>query len=447
MHSHDVRVISVSSTSPQSAKTAAASQTSPKSAPDHSAILSSMSPTPLITRSNDHILFLDYIRAAAIMLVFAYHALGTSFGLDQLEWKGWFRDFGVPRPFLVLLPVTFGLIGVPIFFVVSGFCIHLSFERSKRKDFGTFFTRRFFRIYPPYFLALAFFTFVFPWSKLKFSAVGDVVQLVTHVLMIHNFDERTLYAINPPFWSLAVEAQLYILYPLFLVFTRRLSWGGAIWVVGTIELALRSASAATFVFQWHFVPDWIWHSPFYYWFSWSIGARLADDWMREGPVRSRTHSLWIWPALALVSFFIRPLLPFFFLLVALSTASVIAFLLSHPAMTVSIPRLVSDHLRRVGVLSYSIYLLHSPILTTVPWALSKLFHGYHIHPIVTFGFCLAAWVPIVFFSWTFYQLAELPSIRMGKAIDSRDRRRGTSRAHASGSNAVPDRVPDPILSS
>ncbi|MCI0658269.1 MAG: acyltransferase family protein, partial [Acidobacteria bacterium] len=102
-------------------------------------------------RPEEHITFLDTLRGIAIALVFAFHSLGPSFGVDHLAWSGWLRDFSsVRRSFLALLPASLGWSGVAIFFVVSGFCIHLSHERSRRKGFKVFFIRRFFRIYPPY---------------------------------------------------------------------------------------------------------------------------------------------------------------------------------------------------------------------------------------------------------------------------------------------------------
>ena len=187
--------------------------------------------------------------------------------------------------------------------------------------------------------------------------------------------------------------------------------------------------------------------PFSAWLSWSIGAQLADDWLKGRPPVLGMRSLWIWPVLSVASFFIKPFFPFLFLVAALSTASVIAFLVTHPAFAVPVPRVVCDHLRRVGVLSYSIYLLHEPLLNSVPWALRKVLPGYHFHQVLTFGCCLAAWWPILLFSWAFYRYVERPSIRVGKAIDSRCRGLDTSRAHALGSNTALDRVPDPIPSS
>jgi peptidoglycan/LPS O-acetylase OafA/YrhL len=71
--------------------------------------------------------FLDQIRGFAIVSVVFYHILGTVCSRSQFPWgTSWLRDFSVPKSFLLLSPLSFGHIGVAIFFVVSGFCIHLS---------------------------------------------------------------------------------------------------------------------------------------------------------------------------------------------------------------------------------------------------------------------------------------------------------------------------------
>src|ERR1700730_9917341 len=106
-----------------------------------------------------HVAFLDSLRGLAILLVFTFHSLGAAFSRDTLPWGGWFQNFTGPRSFLALFPATLGWVGVAIFFVVSGFCIHLSFSRQPR--WASFFWRRFFRIYPPYLAALLLFAFVY----------------------------------------------------------------------------------------------------------------------------------------------------------------------------------------------------------------------------------------------------------------------------------------------
>src|SRR3954468_23573177 len=159
-------------------------------------------------RTRQHVPFLDSLRAIAILSVFCFHLLDVGFGGDQLPWGVWFRDFSLSKEFLFLLPLTFGWAGVAIFFVVSGFCIHLSYLRHASDDWRAFFVRRFFRIYPPYFVALIVFAVLFPLSRLPFDTAFDWIQLASHVLLVHNFDEDTFLGINGAFWTIAIEVQL-----------------------------------------------------------------------------------------------------------------------------------------------------------------------------------------------------------------------------------------------
>ena len=85
----------------------------------------------------NHIQFLDQMRGAAIFLVFAFHSMVIAYwpvyGDAELKWVGWFRDFHAPPSLLAFFPLTLGWMGVSIFFVVSGFCMHLSHARSQKE--------------------------------------------------------------------------------------------------------------------------------------------------------------------------------------------------------------------------------------------------------------------------------------------------------------------------
>jgi len=340
------------------------------------------------------------------------------FGVDHLAWSGWLRDFSsVPRSFLVLLPASFGWSGVAIFFVVSGFCIHLSHERSRSKDFKVFFIRRFFRIYPPYLLALMFFAFVYPWTRLKSGFLEDAAQFGTHALLIHNFDEKYFFGINGAFWSIAIEVQLYLLYPLLLWLTRRAGWSGALWVTGLLELFLRFWSGGVDAYRGVWLTRWVTGNPLFYWYSWNLGARLAEDYLKKRPVFMARCPLWIWPFLIAVSYLIRPAFDLCFLLVALATANLMAVLLTRPG-GFSLGWL-GRHLRVAGKFSYSIYLIHQPILMLVPVSVERLLFGHELHPLAYYASCMAAWGPVMLLSWGYYRFVEVPSIDLGKRFVQR----------------------------
>ena len=124
------------------------------------------------TKTTAHLGFLDVLRGVAILWVFLAHSVGMSYGGTLPQWgPGWTRNFGEARLPAVLFPLTYGFAGVAIFFVISGFCIHLSFLRGRPGDWQGFFVRRFFRIYPPYFCSPS--CFRRPISRMARTSTGD----------------------------------------------------------------------------------------------------------------------------------------------------------------------------------------------------------------------------------------------------------------------------------
>ena len=128
-----------------------------------------------MNRAQAHIEFIDYLRAIAIIAVFLFHLVLPVCGINILPWGTWLPKFTAPAWFWPLLPVSFGWCGVAIFFVVSGFCIHLSFKR--KPDWLDFASRRFFRIYPAYVIALLLFAFTLPWTRISASGNNTSSQL------------------------------------------------------------------------------------------------------------------------------------------------------------------------------------------------------------------------------------------------------------------------------
>lgn len=362
-------------------------------------------------RPQKHIDFLDQFRGVAIIAVFLFHSMDAAFGRAELKWDGWFRDFHVAKTFLYFLPLSFGWAGVAIFFVVSGFCIHLSFTR--KPDWTDFWVRRFFRIYPPYFFAVILFALLIPWSRVE-NGLHGVAQLIDHFALIHNFNEESYYGINPAFWSIAVEVQLYFLYPVLLALVARFGWRRSLTFIASLEITLRAISSLVFVTTNHATPLWFSGLPFFYWFSWSIGAAVADAYHRGHPLPFSNHSLLAWTAVAFGSCFVKPLSSFSFLFFALLTAVAIAKLIKRER-PIRIP-LISASLRTVGLWSFSIYLLHHPFLLHAR-RLAAQFPQFNVPgPLLAFLVCLCLWFPIMALSAIWYRSFEVPCIAVGRRI-------------------------------
>lgn len=370
-----------------------------------------------MNQSKGYFPFLDGIRGIAILAVFLFHALGVAFGYDGLPWNGLFRNFNDSSAFLILYPITYGAMGVAIFFVVSGFCIHLSYQRSSNKSWLNYFNRRFFRIYPAYLFGILLFAFVWPTG---ISPTGTR-QVTTHLLAIHNFSKETLFGINPSFWTLAVEIQLYALYPLLLLLISKTSWRTGLLIVFAGEVVIRVGIMATQTFSFESFPNWIALSPFTYWFSWSIGAYLAHCYLTD---RSSSLSRVRFDLVAITAFALplfKPTQPFTFLAFAILTGIAIDRLISNrwTVPTNKVVRSIWRHLCFLGIVSYSFYLLHQPILYVTRQLLTWIASHTSFHPLAMFFICLV-WYPVILLpAYLMFRTIELPSVSLGKRFWNR----------------------------
>lgn len=111
-------------------------------------------------------------------------------------------------------PLNWGLAGVFVFFVISGYVITRGLLKEKAAgdiNISAFYWRRAVRIWPIYYLLIAFIYFVWP----GFTNGG----LPWHMLFMSN----TLFAVKGEFlfpihfWSLSVEEQFYLFWPLLML--------------------------------------------------------------------------------------------------------------------------------------------------------------------------------------------------------------------------------------
>jgi peptidoglycan/LPS O-acetylase OafA/YrhL len=355
----------------------------------------------------NHIGFLDHFRGVAILAVFMGHALNVSLGEDFDRAGETFPAYFI-RVVLVSMHCLYDA-GVPIFFVVSGFCIHMSYQQQGRNWAG-FFIRRFFRIYPPYLFAVLFFAVIYPLTR--FDIFRGWQQMVYHLLLIHNLRIGAFSGINPSFWSIGVEVQLYLLYPALLWLASRLSWRLALGSLALLELGMRAAC----IIHPRFLGDyWFIGSPFYFWFSWSLGAAMADAHLQNRPLPLAKFSPALWLALAAFCHYARPLQMFVFPAYAVLTTIILGRMLTRNGFIFQFPQFCRNHLRITGVCSYSIYLLHQPLLASVSGVLHYFYSGA-ISPMLVYVTCVLSWLVIMPLGWLCWRLLELPSIACGKQI-------------------------------
>jgi peptidoglycan/LPS O-acetylase OafA/YrhL len=307
----------------------------------------------------EQLVFLDGIRALAALAVVVYHTfLFTGHSGDAA------RDLsGLARVFFL------GQYGVAVFIVLSGFVLAWQSltPAGVRLKGGLleFMRRRTRRILPPYYAALAVFTvliLVIPalnetsgteWdSKLPV----DVHAVITHVLLIHNLGDDAV-RIDGPLWSVATEYQIYIVFALALIPLWRRFGVFAAAIAGLLAgLALHAAFGLDGARPWY------------------IGlfgfGMCAAQVVRTGRLVI-TVQQWRIAAAALIGLVVVGALgahgavasrPWLFepMLGAGIAASLVATA-QNPA-GIANRTLAGRGLRDLGLFSYSIYLVHSPII-------------------------------------------------------------------------------------
>ena len=131
--------------------------------------------------------------------------------------------------------LIYGRFAVIVFIALSGFSLALPPARSgwRLDSLATFARRRAWRILPPYWAALAF-SLAMTWYVLAQPGwpVPDRRSVVVYALLVQ--DAVPAAVPNRAFWSIAVEAQLYVLLPLLLLAARRLGAAAMVGVVAAV---------------------------------------------------------------------------------------------------------------------------------------------------------------------------------------------------------------------
>lgn len=171
---------------------------------------------------------LDGIRGLAALFVVLNH-------IFERAWPGYPAN---AAPFWAAW-MTYGRFSVVMFIVLSGFSLGLGPARSgwRFKSITTYAHRRAWRILPPYWAALGF-SLVMTWYVLAQPgwALPNGKSVVVYGLLVQ--DAFSVGSPNRAFWSIAIEAQLYVLLPLLLLLVRRVSARAMVGLVAAIVVTI-----------------------------------------------------------------------------------------------------------------------------------------------------------------------------------------------------------------
>jgi peptidoglycan/LPS O-acetylase OafA/YrhL len=379
-------------------------------------------------------LTLDAMRGAAALAVVTYHALGVS---KQTAWSGW--QYWLPQ--LTGYLVHFAYAGIYLFFVISGFCIHLFWAKAHAAgvekpviNFFTFWKRRVRRLYPPYFAALALYLCYLAYKTPVHITGFYLWDVGLHLFMLHNLDLRTTYTINGAFWTLAIEEQLYLAYFLLLFLRIRYGWTKTLLLcfsarVGWLILG-RYLSQSLGIN----IP--VTEAAATNWFIWALGALSVEAALGVTKLPAWCYRISVAGMVLVCTMGLAQLLPMFD---GTTWLHDIGWLLMHPAWGVGFfilvnyavaaeqrwrlkssraPRLIPT-LASIGLISYSLYLIHSLVLMHWYWF---GFTRLHIPSI-----SLLIMTPLsVVFAYLFFRLFERPFMTLPAAVKVPPKRRYSS---------------------
>ena len=366
--------------------------------------------------------YIDVLRAVAALSVFVVHIYSYWLGSPLQDARG------ISPRALIIRAISLGSWGVDLFMVISGFCLAYPLFKNRERDAEprrlktkAFYKRRAWRILPAYYAAMLLFFVLELIPYLQRRLVASPVNgwdLFTHVFLIQSWFSSTIGAINGPFWSIALEVQLYLAFPLLLLCIKK--WG----LVRSIGITM--------------VVSLVWFGMAHFWAETSLSHTIGPDLSKELPARWFEFALGVGAArlvtaprrsdrnlgivamvmglpLALASESSNSNLgrSFGYGLLAVGLVLICSFL----PHRIIIGNILGRGLQRLGVISFSFYLLHQPILLLLGPLVARLHLGQMGTLLfgLTVGLAITAAAARVFFS-----LVEKPFLIRGGMRDAID---------------------------
>ena len=319
-------------------------------------------------------------------------------------------------------PFVHSHLAVAMFIVISGFSLQLGLlQRGGSGEVGSkreFFRRRAWRILPAYYACLIVSTVV-AWGFTR--TYGGVQPFQTylpvnaqtfwsHVFLVQNALPEWQYKINGVLWTIAIEAQLYLLFPAFSMLQARRGRGVLLTAGAILGLSLLAFPQTVYLRLW-------------FAFLFAAGMAAAHVAYRP-PLRGRRPEAWVaafgWLGLALGIAALRTTRNYALSDVPLGIALACLCTLGTVGGGGRLIRLLGARpLAFLGSFSYSLYLVHHPVEQVV----------YALRPLgvveggPTFAWLLFVGLPLMLlFAWTFSLAFERPFVRRRASRFPRARR-------------------------
>lgn len=318
-----------------------------------------------------------------------------------------------------------GQFSVILFFVLSGFVLALPRLSGTQLAYGPFIVRRICRLYIPFAFAVLVSALlcallsgvstpnVSAWLLQQWAAPPTLGLIASHLLMTGIHEEAV--RLDGPIWSLIVEMRMSLIFPLLVMFAARFRWLGVGLALG---LALICAKARASLGETSLLTaDSLLGAALftgYYVLMFLLGITLA---LQQNNIKSifvfisKSTHLFITAAFVIIFLILTYIVPPYDLknvkdvFFSAFAAYIIAAVISYPSLHKS---LSASPLLWLGDMSYSLYLIHLPVLMALVYVFSP-------HMSLRVILCCAA--PVMMLAGHVTHVAiEQPSIRLGRAL-------------------------------
>jgi len=314
-------------------------------------------------RASTFLPYLEGLRGLAALYVVFFHA---DYELSQYR-----AGSSAVLPFHARF-MHYGHYSVAIFIVISGYVLSLPVLASSGLPGGTFafLKRRARRLLPGYYAALVFAVPLALYNDTPGLSEPKTlaVQFAAHALLVHNLFSFTTYGLDGPLWSVALEIQIYVIFAFILVRV----WG-RFGVTPMVAVALALGLAPMFWGIAHHHSRSFAFGSFWYLGLFAFGSAAA--WLSRN--RRFARFPWLGIATAFGAAFIglnyttsaltssESVLGALDLLLGLTTAALFVSIAQRNALgkrPLAARILAARPFVALGAFSYSVYLIHEPLL-------------------------------------------------------------------------------------
>jgi peptidoglycan/LPS O-acetylase OafA/YrhL len=345
--------------------------------------------------------FADGLRGLAALWVVLYHLLHG----DHVSYLSKFLGNMIST-----IVFEYGNLGVPIFFVLSGFVMAVTTNGKSMKlaNSAKFLIRRFIRLSPPYYFSI-FLSLIALSVKIKYVDKSvefpSIESIIAHLFYLQEF--LNYKEINVVFWTLCYEIQFYVIFSLVIYLANKyqrdsfqdISILVFFTVLGLLWLWFHSSAGTmeTYVNS---------HKLFLrYWYAFCAGALVAWTITRQNLIFN----------LYVISFYLLTLISGMILDNHFAIAAGLSALLLHLALHYKKMDswLNLKYLQMLGLISYSLYLIHNTLLGIIARVVRKFLPPSVLTDIAVLIACLSVCIIV---AYVMYQLIEKPVIRMSQKI-------------------------------